>query len=68
MNVHTRSEDGLELRELSVEELDAVAGGWPKWLERLFGGGGGTGTKTPGQMTEETKKSWPTGSHWTDHN
>ena len=66
MNTHTRHDERSVLRELSVEELDAVAGGWPKWLERLFGGGGAR--KTPAEMADEAKKGWPPGSHWTDYN
>jgi hypothetical protein len=54
-----------EIRELSWDEMEAVGGGWPKWLKRMFGGGS---TKTPGQMTDRTKRDWPPGSHWTDHN
>jgi hypothetical protein len=63
MDAHTRDEDALELRELSVDEREAVSGGWPKWLERLFDGGG---SRTPAQMANEAKKGWPAGSHWTD--
>ena len=54
-----------EILELSLDEMEAVAGGWPKWLERMFGGG--SSTKTPAEMTAEAKKGWPPASHWTDH-
>jgi hypothetical protein len=47
-----------KIRELSLDELDAVAGGWPKWLEKLFGGGGSS-PRTPGEMTEIAKRGWP---------